>query len=133
MITQAICKSFKNELVTGVHVFGTDVFKLALFLAAATLNKDTAAYASTNEMVAAGYSAGGIVLANISVAFNGDELRITWDDPIWTPVSFLAAGALIYNASKGNKAVAVLDFGGNITSTLDDFTVDLPVNVLYIP
>jgi hypothetical protein len=132
-ITQAVPKSFKDELVRGIHVFDADVFKLALYVAAATLNKDTTAYTAANEMAAAGYAAGGIVLAGISISFNGDELRVTWTDPVWTPVSFNSRGCLIYNSSKANRAVAVLDFGADIVSTNDDFTVDLPVNTVYIP
>lgn len=132
-ITQAVPNSFKDELVRGIHDFSADVFKLALYASTATLNKTTTVYTAAGEIAPAGYTAGGIVLAGVSISFNGDELRIAWTDPTWNPVSFVARGAMIYNSSKANRAIAILDFGADVVSTADVFTVDLPVNVVYIP
>lgn len=127
-ISQAMCTSFKSELLTGTHVFGTDVFKIALFTSTASLDATTTAYSATNEVGASGtYSAGGQTLATLALSVSGVQALVDWTaDPSWTSATITARGALIYNSSKTNKAVAVIDFGADKTSTAGTFTVVLP-------
>lgn len=129
-ITAALCNSFKLELLptaAGVHLSG-DVYKIALYTSTATLNKSTTAYATTNEVVGTGYTAGGATLSGLTTALDTDTAYIDWTtDPTWPSATITARGALIYNSSKSNKAIAVLDFGGDITSTNGTFTVQLPL------
>jgi hypothetical protein len=128
-ITAALCNSFKLELLptaAGVHLSG-DVYKIALYTSTATLNKSTTAYATTNEVTGTGYTAGGATLTGLTTALDTDTAYIDWTtDPTWPAATITARGGLIYNSSKSNKAVAVLDFGGDITSTNGTFTVTLP-------
>lgn len=128
-ITAAICNSFKLEClptVAGVHLSG-DSYKLALYTSLATLTKATTVYSSANEVVGSGYTAGGIVLVGFTTALDGDTAYIDWTtDPVWNPATITARGGLIYNASRSDKAVCVLDFLGDITSTAGPFTVTLP-------
>jgi len=119
-ITAAICNSFKKELLdgSGTHL-AADVYKIALYTSDATLNKNTTAYSATNEVGNSGtYAAGGQSLSGFTVVLDGDTAILDWtSNPQWTSATIAAAGALIYNSSRSNKAVAVLDFGGVITST----------------
>jgi hypothetical protein len=125
-ITGAVCNSYKGEILGGVtqHSAG-DVYKIALFTSAATLDKTTTAYSATNEVVGAGYSAGGATLASFAVTQVGDRWILTFADPAWAASTLVGRGALIYNSSKANRAVAVINFGSDITSTNGTFTVDL--------
>lgn len=125
-ITQAMPTSFKVELLGGVHVFGTDVFKIALYTSAATLGASTTVYSATNEVVGTGYTAGGNVLTSEVTSSGGTTAFVDFGDSTWTSATITARGALIYNSSKGNKAVAVLDFGSDKTSTAGDFVVQMP-------
>ena len=126
-ITAAICNSFKQELLAMSPHTAADVYKIALFTSTATLSKSTTAYATTNEVVGTGYSAGGATLSGISVTLDTDTAILDWTtDPTWASSTITARGALIYNSSRSNKAVAVLDFGSDITSTGGTFTVQLP-------
>lgn len=127
MISQTLTTSFKRELLLAVHDFSTDTFKLALYTANATLNDTTTVYASSNEVVGTGYTAGGVVLTGATVNTSGTTAYVDFDNAVWNPASFTARGGLIYNASKGNKAVAVLDFGADKTATTQ-FTVTMPAN-----
>jgi hypothetical protein len=125
-ISTAICNSYKQEVLEGVHASG-DTYKIALYTDAATLNADTTAYSSTNEVAAGGgYATGGIALGNFTSGLSGSTAYITFDDPIWATATITARGCLIYNSSKSNKAVATFDFGMNIISTNGEFKVDLP-------
>lgn len=126
-ITTAICNSFKKEILEGVHE-ASDTYKMALYTSAATLNKSTTAYSSTNEVANGnGYTTGGVTLSGYTTALDTDTAYIDWTtDPSWAAASITARGCLIYNASQSNKAVAVYDFGADITSTNGTFTVTLP-------
>jgi hypothetical protein len=124
-ITTTICNSYKQEILEGVHASG-DVYKIALFTSAATLGATTTAYATTNEVSGVGYTAGGETLANFASGLSTGTAYVTFDDATWTSATITARGALIYNSSKSNKAVAVFDFGSDIVSTSGTFTVDLP-------
>jgi hypothetical protein len=124
-ITTAICNSYKQELLEGVHALG-DTYKIALFTDSATLDKATTAYSSTNEVSGAGYDAGGKSLTGFTSGLATDTAYITFDDPSWTSSTITARGCLIYNSSKSNKAVAVFDFGSNVVSVSGTFTIDFP-------
>lgn len=101
--------------------------KMALYTAQADLNADTLVYTTTNEVVGTGYTAGGKVLTGVTVSKSGTTAYLDFDNVVWDPASFTARGALIYNTSLGNLAVAVLDFGADKTATTT-FTVQVPAN-----
>lgn len=124
-ITTAICNSFKAELLDGTHASG-DTYKIALYTSAATLDKTTTAYSSTNEVSGTGYTAGGAVLSGRANASASDVAYLDFADPTWASATITARGAMIYNSSKSNKAVAVFDFGADVTSTAGTFTVQMP-------
>ena len=133
-ITQAMCTSFKDELLEAVHDFravGGDTFKIALYSSAATLAASTTAYTTSNEVSASGsYSAGGGTLTNISPTTSGTTAFTDFDDISFTSATINARGALIYNSTPThtytNPAVAVLDFGGDKISTAGTFTIQFP-------
>ena len=128
-ITQAMCTSFKQELLTGTHNFtnGTgDTFKIALFTSAATLGASTTAYSVTNETSGTGYTAGGNTLTNVTPTTSGTTAFTDFADTTWSSATITARGALIYNSTDSDKAVVVLDFGADKTSTAGDFTIQFP-------
>ena len=132
-ITQAICNTFKKELLDGDHDFDTggDVFKLALYTSAATLDSSTTVYTSTNEVAASGqYSAGGGALVNSGTSVVGGVAFCDFADLSFTGVTLTARGALIYNTSAtvANAAVAVLDFISDKTATSGTFTIVFPAD-----
>jgi hypothetical protein len=131
-ITQSVCLTYKEDLFNGVHQPG-DTYKLALYLPSATLDKTITAYTASGEIADVGYPAGGLTLAGRTLTASADARRLTFDDPLATPVSWAARGALLYNASRSNKAICVIDFGATIISTNSDFEVLLPVDLLEIP
>jgi hypothetical protein len=126
-ITAAICNSYKTEILQGVHE-AADTYKIALYPSAATLSKATTVYSSTGEVANGnGYTTGGATLAGFNVTLDGDTAILDWTtDPSWAAATITARGALIYNSTQANKAVAVLDFGSDISSTAGTFTVTLP-------
>ena len=127
--TQAVCNSFKAELLGGVHDFDSgsgQVFKLALFQSNANLSAGTTVFTSTNEAATGGqYTTGGGVLAGQTVSLDTSTAIVTFSDLSFTGVTLTAEGALIYN-STGNKAVCVLSFGGDKTATSGTFTILFP-------
>lgn len=125
MITQTITNSFVEELLRGVHDFSTDTFKIALYTANADLGADTLTYIFTGEVVSFNYTPGGIPLTGVSVQQSGGVSFITFNNAVFQPAGFTARGALIYNATKSNKSVAVLDFGDDKVS-VNSFTVQMP-------
>ena len=125
-ITQAMCTSFKQELLNKEHDLDTDTFKIALYTSSATLSAATTAYSATNETSGTGYTAGGATLTGGAIATSGTTAYADFSDPSWTTASFTAAGALIYNTSNSNTAVLVLDFGGDFTVTSGTFTITFP-------
>ena len=127
MISQTLTTSFKQQLLLAVHDFSVDTFKIALYAATASLGSDTTVYSATEEITGTGYTTGGKTLAGTTVTVSGTTAYVDFDDAVWSPAAFTTRGALIYNASKGNKAVAVLDFGADKTPTTT-FTVQMPVN-----
>jgi hypothetical protein len=124
---QTLTTSFKQDVLLGVHDLDTDNIKMALFLATADLGADTTVYTTAGETSGAGYTAGGETLTGVTVLTSGTTAYVDFADPVWNPAGFTARGALIYNASKSNKAIAVLDFGSDKTTTTT-FTVQMPAN-----
>ena len=134
-ITQAMCTSFKVDLLNGIHAFGTtvaragttaDTMYMALYTSSATLDATTTAYSATNEVSGTGYVAGGQALTTVAPTSSGTTAYLDFDDETWTSSTITARGALIYNSDQSNKSVAVLDFGSDKTSTAGDFTVVFP-------
>lgn len=124
---QTLTTSFKQDLFLGVHDFATDNIKMALFLATADLGAGTTVYTAADETSGTGYVAGGKTLTGVTVLTSGTTAFVDFADLTWSPANFVARGALIYNASKSNKAIAVLDFGADKTATTT-FTVQMPAN-----
>ena len=125
-IVQTQTTSFKAELYQGIHDLTTDVIKIALYTANADLNADTTIYTTTAEVDAVGtYPSGGSQLTPITVNSSGSTAYVGFPNISWTG-DITARCALIYNASKGNKSVAVLDFGSDKTSS--NFTITMPTN-----
>ena len=126
-ITQAMCTSFKEDLFNKLQDLDSDTIKIALYTSSATLNATTTAYATTNEVSGAGYTAGGETLAGSTVDISGTTAYVDFDNPEWTSATFTARGALIYNdTTAGNNSVAVLDFGGDFTVSSGTFRVVFP-------
>lgn len=138
-IDQAMCNSFKRQLLEGQHDFRTSghTFKLALFLSSATLNAQTDDYSTTGEASTSnGYTAGGQPLTNVNPAIGTETttsgtVRTSFSNETFSNVTVTAGGALIYNSTTGGSsnttdAVVVLDFGGDKTATSGDFTVSFP-------
>jgi VCBS repeat-containing protein len=128
-ITTAMCTSFKKELLEALHDFNTtsgSTFKIALYTSTASLDATTTVYSTSNEVVGTGYTAGGVTLTNIDPVTSSTTAFADFADATWTSATITAAGALIYNSSQSNKAVAVLSFGGDKTSTNGDFVVQFP-------
>lgn len=129
--TTAMCSSFKRDLLKGYHGMDTDTFKMALYTSSATHGAATTAYSATNEVSGTGYSATGQALDNPSVTLSGTTAFVDFDDETWSTATITAASALIYNTTTNGgvsttDAVAVLDFGGDKTSTNGDFVVQFP-------
>lgn len=129
-ITQAMCTSFKQELMTGTHNFTTstgNTFKLALYTSSATLGAATTAYSATNEASGTNYTAGGAALTNVTPTTSGTTALTDFADLTFSNATVTANGALIYNDSaSGDPSVVVLAFGGDKTSTAGDFTIQFP-------
>lgn len=130
-ITQSLCNVFTQDCMLGQQNLTGGAIKLALYTTDATLNADTTVYTTSNEVVGAGYAAGGNTLTGATVSLTVTSSRsiayVNFSDTTWTLSKITARGALIYNASN-SKAIAVLDFGANKTSSGGDFTVKFPVN-----
>jgi hypothetical protein len=135
-ITQAMATSFKVELLNGIHAFGTtvsrgsttaDTFKCALYTSSATLDASTTAYSTTNEVASSGgYSAGGNTLTTVAPTSSGTTAFVDFSDTTWSSSTITANGALIYNSTQSNKAVAVLAFGSDKSSSGGNFTIQFP-------
>lgn len=128
-ISQALVTSFKKEILQGVHDLDNDVFYMALYTSNADLSSATTVYTPAGEASGAGYTAGGTVLTNLGVTESGTVAYTSWDNAVWPGAMISAAAGLVYNSSKGNKAVAVLNFGGTYTwDGLEPVTVTFPPN-----
>ena len=127
MIVQTQTTSFKAELYQGIHDLTTDTLKLALYTASANLDASTTVYTTSNEITGTGYTAGGKIVTGAAISSSGYTAWVTFNNVIWTPAAFTTRCALLYNASKANRSIAVLDFGSDKTCTTS-FTVVMPGN-----
>ena len=132
-ITSEICNSFKVEILTGTHNFAAstgDTFNLALYTSSATLDKDTTAYSSTNEITntsGSAYSAKGNALTSVTPVLSSDTAVCDFSNTSWTSASFTANGCLIFNDDvAGDPAVCAIAFGGDKTVTSGTFTIEFP-------
>ena len=142
-IDQAMCTSFKQEILQGIHNFtsgsggGTttttgsgNVFKIALYTSSASLSATTTAYSTSNEVSGTNYTAGGNTLTNVTPTTSSTTALTDFADTTWSSSTITARGALIYNSSTtagtADRAVVVLDFGADKTSTSGDFTIQFP-------
>ncbi len=126
-MASTICNSFKTELLGGIHDLDTDTIKIALYNSSATLSADTTVYTTTNEVTGStGYTAGGNTLSGAAISLYIATAIVDFSDTTWSNASITARYALIYNFSKANKAIAVLDFIANKTSTFGNFTIAFP-------
>lgn len=127
-ITQGMATSFKVQLLNGVHNFSSDTFKIALYTSSATLGESTTSYSTSEEVPSTGnYTAGGNTLTvSVTPTSSGNVAYVSFANTTWATATITANGALIYNNSKANSAVAVLAFGGDKTSTAGNFTINFP-------
>ena len=125
-ITQAMCTSFKAEILDEQHDLAADTIKVALYTSSASLGASTTAYSTSNEVSGSGYTAGGVALTSTTVSTSGTTAYFDADDPSWTSASFTANGALIYNDTNADKAIAVLAFGGDFTVAGGTFRIVFP-------
>lgn len=126
-ITQALCTSAKVDFLSGAQTPLTDTIKIALYTSAATLSAATTVYSSTDEVPDSGtYAAGGGTLTGTAITSSGTTAWITFDDITFSASTITARGALIYNATKAGKSIAVLDFGSDKTSNIGTFTIQFP-------
>jgi hypothetical protein len=127
-ITQGMATSFKVQLLNGQQNFSANTFKLALYTSSASLDENTTAYTTSNEVASTGnYSAGGNTLTvSVTPTNTGNVAFISFTNTSWLNATITANGALIYNANLANAAVAVLAFGGDKTSTNGTFAVNFP-------
>jgi len=113
--------------LVALQALSTGTLKMALYTANADLGAGTLVYTTANEVVGTGYTAGGNVITGVTVLTSDTTAYLDFNDVVWNPAGFTARGALIYNTSLGNLAVAVLDFGADKTTTTT-FTVQVPAN-----
>ena len=128
-ITQAMATSFKQEIMVGTHNLTPSsghTIKCALYTSSASLGASTTAYSATNESSGTNYSAGGNTLTSVTPTTSGTTALGDFADTSWTTATLTARGALIYNSSQSNKAIAVLDFGGDFSVTAGTFTITFP-------
>ena len=139
-IGQTLATSFKVEILDGIHNFGVgvirattaaDTFKIALYSTLATLNSTTTVYTTQDEVTGTGYVAGGntLVISQVPTSTNTETVAwLNFENSSWANATFSADGALIYNSTQGNKAVAILNFGSTKTTTNQTFTVTFPAS-----
>ena len=131
-ITSAICNSFKQEVLVGTHNFTATTghtFKIALFTSSATLGASTTAYSTSNEITnssGTAYSPGGATLTSVTPTLDSSTAVCDFNDVSFSSASFTANGALIYNDTQSDKAVAVIAFGGDKTVSSGTFTIQFP-------
>ncbi len=131
-ITTAMCKSFKQELLGAVHDMDTHTIKLALIKASpsGTYNNATTNYSdvtgNSDEASGTNYSAGGNNLDSASIALSGTTAIVDFANEVFSNVTVSASGCILYNSSASNKAIAVIDFGGTVSATAGDLTIEFP-------
>lgn len=128
-ISQAVCSSFKQELLEAEHDFtnGEHTFRIALYTSSATLGASTAAYTTSNEISGTNYVAKGAALTNVTPTLSGTTGLTDFADLTWSSATITARGGLLFNDSHASdSSVLVMDFGANKTSTSGDFTIQFP-------
>jgi hypothetical protein len=131
-ITTAMCASFKEELLGGIHDLDTDSIKLALIKAApsGTYGAATTNYSdvtgNTDEATGTNYTAGGQVLDGAVISLDGTTAIVDFTDEVFDDVTVATDGCIIYNSSKANRAIAIIDFGGTVSATAGDLTIEFP-------
>jgi len=130
MIQQGLTNSFKQQMLQAGQNLATDTLKMALYTAFADVGPITTAYATTNEITGTGYAAGGqaVTGATISVDTQTNTVYVNFNNVAWPGANFTARGALIYNVTRGNASIAVLDFGSDKIFTAANNTVTMPTN-----
>jgi hypothetical protein len=128
MIVQTQTTSFKAELYEGIHDLIDDTIKIALFNANADLTASTTVYSTNQEVTGTGYTAGGNTLTGATVRSSGTTAYVSFDNTSWSSASFTCRGALIYNSSKANRSVAVLNFGSDKIVANGTLTIEFPTN-----
>jgi hypothetical protein len=124
-ITQGLAISYKAEILRGIHT-DTDTYKIALYTSAADIGPQTTVYTATGEVVGQGYTAGGMTLTGFAVTIDGSEGVLDFtNNPVWANATLTVRGAMIYNASKGNKVVGVFNYGTDKSCSDGDFTVNI--------
>jgi hypothetical protein len=133
-IQQGLTNSFKQEMLQAGQNLATDTLRIALYTAFADIGPETTVYATTNEVPTGnGYTAGGVVMTGVTISTqtsvpNAGTVYVDFNNVSWPGANFVARGALIYNTTRSNKTVAVLDFGSDKTFTTTNNTVTMPVN-----
>ena len=128
-ISSAIPTSFKQELLVGTHNFTAtsgNSFKLALYTSSATLGATTTAFTTTGQASGTNYTSGGATLTSVTPTTSGTTAIVDFADLVFGTATLTARGAMIYNDTQSDKAVAVIDFGGDKTSTAGNFTIVFP-------
>ena len=125
MIVQTQTTSFKVELYQAIHNLLADTLKLALYTAEANLDASTTVYTTANEITGTGYTAGGNVVTGVTINSSGYTAWVTFNNVLWVPAAFTTRCALLYNASKANRSIVVLDFGSDKTC-INTFEVQVP-------
>ncbi len=128
MIVQTQTTSFKAELYEGIHDLIDDTIKIALFNANADLSASTTAYSTNQEVTGTGYTAGGNTLTGATVRSSGTTAFVSFDNTTWSGASFTCRGALIYNSSKADRSVAILNFGSDKIVANGTLTIEFPNN-----
>lgn len=126
MITAGLVTSFKREILLGIHDLDTDVIKIALYDSSAILGPDTTVYTAVGEVSSAGYTPGGQVLLSPQVSAGNGTGYADFADPIWYATTFSVRAALIYNYTKGNRAIGVLNFGLDQVTLTQNFEIQFP-------
>ena len=128
MITAGLTNSFKQQLLLAVHDFTVDTIKIALYTSSASLDETTTVYTTSNEITGTAYTAGGEILTGATVTLTGSVAYVSFSNPTWNGSSFTTRGALIYNSSKSNKSIGVLNFGLDQTTVNQQFQIQFPPN-----
>ena len=129
MIVQTLTTSFKSDILQGLQDLLNDDIYMALYYATADLDENTTTYTAVNEVSGGNYIGGGNICKNVTINTDTQSgiVYVSFDNVVWTNVSFTCRGALIYNLTKGGKSIAILNFGSDKTTTTN-FTVTLPAN-----
>lgn len=126
-ISSGIAINFKEDCLIGIHDFASATFKIALFTSVASLSNGTSIYNTSAEVSSgSGYTTGGATLSVTDITIDGSVAIVDFADASWTSATFTARGCLIYNSTRSNKTVAVIDFGGDKTATNGTFTIQFP-------